>query len=192
MYYKNRDIEREEKVLELYRKGMTCTNIEKALGINRRSVYRILNRNKVSLVKTINNECDICGGEIRNNTKNRTRCGSCQTKLRRYIIKVNAVAYKGGKCERCNWSGDLSGYDFHHINSSLKKFSISAEKLTSKKWKDIIAELNKCELLCALCHRLEHSDYRNEKMLSLAKVKKKKHWEKEELIKCLNDSKYFR
>ena len=29
------------------------------------------------------------------------------------------------------------------------------------KWELVKLELDKCDLLCALCHRLEHSNYKN-------------------------------
>lgn len=164
--------------MELYRSGMTCTGIEKSLGINRRSVYRILNRKSVQLVRVINNECDICGGPIKNNPKNRTRCAPCQVKLRRYMLKAKAVDFKGGKCQRCGWSGSLCGYDFHHMDPSKKRFLINAKTMTTHSWDKIVEELNNCELLCAICHRIEHSDYKNETMLKLIGIKREKHWEK--------------
>jgi hypothetical protein len=36
------------------------------------------------------------------------------------------------------------------------------------KWDDIKKELDKCILLCAICHRIEHSQYNNELFLKEA------------------------
>jgi hypothetical protein len=65
----------------------------------------------------------------------------------------------GGKCSRCDWSGDISGFDFHHLDPSVKDFNPNGRELASKSWTIVKTELDKCELLCALCHRLEHSSY---------------------------------
>ena len=70
-----------------------------------------------------------------------------------------SVNYLGGKCKQCGWSGDLSGFDFHHRDKDEKHFDPSAAKLANKSWEVVKQELNKCDLLCAICHRKEHSKY---------------------------------
>ena len=55
---------------------------------------------------------------------------------------------------RCGWSGHVAGFDFHHRDPTLKDFNICLA--TGKAWEVVRAELDKCELLCALCHRLHH------------------------------------
>jgi len=37
--------------------------------------------------------------------------------------------------------------------------------MANTKWEIVQKELDKCELLCSYCHRLEHSKYTNEKFL---------------------------
>ena len=44
-------------------------------------------------------------------------------------------------------------YDFHHRDPSQKDFSISKNAKSFEKCKQ---ELDKCDLLCANCHRLRH------------------------------------
>jgi hypothetical protein len=46
-------------------------------------------------------------------------------------------------------------YDFHHKDPNEKDFMISKQ---AKSFEAIKAELDKCELLCAVCHRFEHDD----------------------------------
>jgi len=102
-------------------------------------------------------ECKICKKEFKNyNNSNRTRCGGCNTKIRRYRTKLAAVKYLGGKCERCGWSGEIAGFEFHHKNKEEKDFNIGM--VANKRWELIKKELKKCELLCSICHRIEHSN----------------------------------
>jgi hypothetical protein len=41
--------------------------------------------------------------------------------------------------------------------------------MANMSWDRVKNELDKCDLLCALCHRLEHSNYSNEKLKEVAK-----------------------
>lgn len=75
----------------------------------------------------------------------------------------------GGKCVRCGWKmkslEELSAYDFHHPNDD-KIFSIS--KMGNKNWETIVDEIKKCDLLCANCHRVEHSKYDDARLIKIA------------------------
>jgi hypothetical protein len=75
---------------------------------------------------------------------------------RRLKIKQMAVDYKGGKCEKCGYDKCIDALEFHHLNESEKEFGIG-EKGHTRSWEDIKKELDKCVLLCANCHREEHS-----------------------------------
>lgn len=162
--------EREKEVIRLYTQELeTCTKIAVKLKLERKSVYRILERNKVSLRPPEKKKCSICSKEILvEKNKNRSRCNTCNTNIRRYRVKKKAVDYKGGKCEKCNWCGNISGFDFHHSNPKEKDFEINGRVIASMKWDDIKKELDKCTLLCAICHRIEHSQYNNELFLKEA------------------------
>ncbi len=72
---------------------------------------------------------------------------------RRKGLRERAVAYLGGKCVICGYSGCASAFDFHHVELWLKDFTIS-DRMTS--WERIEPELRKTELLCARCHREVH------------------------------------
>ena len=131
-----------------------------------------MKRNNIKLREKIYINCNICKRKINKKSKkskNISRCGTCSTKIRRYRAKNYAVSYLGGKCKKCNWSGDISGFDFHHRNPEEKEFCINAGTVANRKWEIIKNELDKCDLLCALCHRLEHSDYQNESLIADAK-----------------------
>lgn len=56
-------------------------------------------------------------------------------------------------CARCGYHGHPRGLDFHHLRD--KKFLIGRRnQMSSKK---LLAEVMKCEVLCAICHRIEHA-----------------------------------
>ena len=85
----------------------------------------------------------------------RTVCNSCTVSKRRWKSKLELIAKLGGKCQRCGFVGHPGSYHFHHKDPSKKLFEINANKLLTK---DRISEINKCELLCANCHCVEHSN----------------------------------
>lgn len=88
----------------------------------------------------------------------KTQCGrrfcmSCWTRVRRCRTKLLAIKLLGGKCVRCGWKGHPATFDFHHVGG--KDFAIGSA--AHKSWAVVWKELQKCELLCANCHRVEHS-----------------------------------
>ena len=72
--------------------------------------------------------------------------------------KAKLVASRGGKCEHCQQSFiHPCVYDFHHIDPTVKEFGIGfALTRTSIPIEDLLKELDKCLMLCANCHRIEH------------------------------------
>lgn len=147
-------MERDKKIIEMYNSDISATDISNELGIARKTVYRALERHNITLHKDRPNTCKLCGDESK-----KKLCGTCNTNLRRYRVKKLAVEYLGGQCKTCGWEGDLSGYDFHHRDPNEKDFNPSARYLASITWDEAKVELDKCDILCALCHRLEHSTY---------------------------------
>lgn len=76
---------------------------------------------------------------------------------RRYKkLKLDAVAYKGGKCERCGYDKCNGAMTFHHTDPSIK--DADWNRMRKWSWEKIKAELDKCEMLCANCHHEEHYD----------------------------------
>lgn len=66
-----------------------------------------------------------------------------------------AIQYLGGKCKDCGFSGHWAAFDFHHRDPSTKEYDWNKLKLKSKQ--AIMNELDKCDLLCACCHRVRHT-----------------------------------
>lgn len=78
-----------------------------------------------------------------------------RTQERRVRNKLKAIEYLGGKCHHCSIvSEHRSIYDFHHIDKTEKEADPGS--LMHYSWKRIQKELDKCILLCANCHRIEH------------------------------------
>lgn len=75
---------------------------------------------------------------------------------RRRKIKAMAVEYKGGACMLCGYNKCASALDFHHIDESSKKFGLGLSGLT-RSWVRVKAEVDKCIIVCANCHRELHA-----------------------------------
>lgn len=73
---------------------------------------------------------------------------------RRSRLKLEAIKKFGNACYDCGISYPSQVYDFHHLNPKKKNFSWKKMRQVSKKKRD--AELSKCVLLCANCHRIRH------------------------------------
>lgn len=71
--------------------------------------------------------------------------------------KLALIDYKGGQCEICGYNNNLAALEFHHIDPDLKKFQLDAKHLSNSKWEIIKEEADKCQLLCARCHREIHN-----------------------------------
>jgi hypothetical protein len=103
------------------------------------------------------NKCKYCGKVYfydRSKGHRKDICKSCRTRLYRYDLKKKLVDIAGGKCIVCGYNKCIRALDFHHRNPSEKKFSLSTPD--SHKINDLIIEINKCDLLCANCHREIH------------------------------------
>lgn len=75
---------------------------------------------------------------------------------RRQILKEKAVAYKGGKCECCDYDKYVGALEFHHKDPEAKSFGISHSGFT-RSWKALRKELDKCLLVCSNCHKEIHA-----------------------------------
>ena len=75
--------------------------------------------------------------------------------MRRRKIRFMAIAYLGGKCSRCGYSKYPEVLEFHHKDPKQKDFNLSS-KGHCRSWERVKAEIAKCDLLCANCHREIH------------------------------------
>jgi hypothetical protein len=69
--------------------------------------------------------------------------------------KLKAIEYLGGHCTDCKNEFPPYVYEFHHLDPTTKKYTIT--RIMGRKWENIVPELNKCVLLCANCHRIREN-----------------------------------
>lgn len=85
-------------------------------------------------------------------------------KHRECLLKRKGIAFLGGKCIGCGETHPAM-LQFHHRNPSEKEFSVTTKQMSCSKqypWSRIEKELEKCDLVCANCHFLEHNTWRDE------------------------------
>lgn len=95
----------------------------------------------------------------RNKGKLHSWCRPCFRKPqleRRQRKKEKAIQYLGSECNRCKGTFHHSIYEFHHIDPSQKDLNVS--KILNSSWEKIKKEVDKCELLCANCHKIRHHE----------------------------------
>lgn len=69
--------------------------------------------------------------------------------------KQRIIDVMGGKCTLCGYNRCNDALDLHHLNPEEKDFEVSFRPCIS--WDRTSAEIKKCILLCANCHREVHS-----------------------------------
>jgi len=70
------------------------------------------------------------------------------------LRKLEAIDYLGSQCSHCHNTFHPAVYEFHHRNPEEKDRDPS--KMLQLSWAKLKAELDKCDLVCANCHRLHH------------------------------------
>jgi aconitase B len=83
-------------------------------------------------------------------------CGSCIANRGRFKKKSLLIAYKGGKCENCNYDKNQAALSFHHLDPKEKDFEISGKHCLSLE--RLKKEVDKCSLLCLNCHAETHAN----------------------------------
>lgn len=106
--------------------------------------------------------CLVCSPFGGHNTRDLTkpkRPSSSQTeKFWRYQSrerkdrKTRLVELRGGECRVCGYKKCIAALEFHHRDPKTKVFELSKSNLL-RRWDVVLAEAEKCDLLCANCHR---------------------------------------
>lgn len=88
-------------------------------------------------------------------------CKKCQNgstykhqKVRAEDRKKRLIQVFGGKCMLCGYSRNYAALCFHHTRD--KELKLDARTMSGSRWDDILAEAQKCQLLCANCHNEVH------------------------------------
>jgi len=103
------------------------------------------------------NRCG-CGRIYEINRKkgnSRTKCNSCRSKVQKLNFKQYICSIKGSSCQVCGYSNSYRALVFHHKDPSIKDFNLNTTN-GRKALDKVLAELDKCILLCQNCHREEH------------------------------------
>jgi DNA-directed RNA polymerase subunit M/transcription elongation factor TFIIS len=76
------------------------------------------------------------------------------------------LEYAGGmKCVKCGYDKDIPDvYEFHHVNPTEKDPSWGKMIANNHKVETMKAEIEKCIILCANCHRETHWILKQEKI----------------------------
>ena len=98
--------------------------------------------------KTWNAHYHKYGSRYRARAVERTRI--IKDKLRQQMLEYLSDKY----CLRCEIS-DPRVLEFDHINPKTKSYSIAHGIASTLSWKNIMTEIDKCQILCANCHKIK-------------------------------------
>ena len=109
-------------------------------------------------------------------------CKQCENKQRhewrlRHAreMKQRAVEYLGGSCKRCGYAKSFYALEFNHIGD--KKYEPTRMFYKGLSWLVIKKEIDKCELLCANCHReITFGNTISNSKKNLIKINKTRRW----------------
>lgn len=96
--------------------------------------------------------------------EHKTHCRPCQrasVKKRRAAVRDTMIDERGGACESCGYNKCRAALDWHHLDPSKKDFHVGDGNTRSIAITR--AEVAKCKLLCANCHREAHDAIANQK-----------------------------
>ena len=112
-----------------------------------------------SLILVRRHQCARCR-RIKEKTRNLARGLTARGRIRcqkRPSAKDQYLQLKRGMvCVRCGFSAHPECLDFHHRDPASKTFTIS-KKVGDVKHETLLAEIEKCDVLCANCHRMVHA-----------------------------------
>jgi len=109
------------------------------------------------VVKDTPRICSVCKKEYiydREKGHRAKMCSSCKALTSSQKNRKKAVDHCGGKCQICGYSKTVNGLCFHHVDPRDKKFVIS--KNYTIKWESLKEEIDKCLLVCLVCHAEIH------------------------------------
>jgi len=161
----------QEQVRTLVQQGLLLREIVQQVGVFQTTVSRCMRDMGVKIERRgpkpgrLNRACRHCGETSiekflrRGDGHTSSLCRECHAKRSAYRYrhrKMEALAYKGGKCEECGYSKCAGSLHFHHRDPTQK--DPEWNKLRALPLEKIKSELDKCVLLCANCHGEHHWD----------------------------------
>jgi len=95
--------------------------------------------------------------------RRKAKCQRCLQDWERSKFQERIYKIVGGKdkmkCCSCGYDKCAAGIDFHHVDPTTKDHLVSGMKNYSEK--KLRAEIEKCIMLCCMCHREYHADLRS-------------------------------
>jgi hypothetical protein len=113
--------------------------------------------------------CKICGKPLTgkqtkfcsSTCKNRDLQSYEAQQKRGLTRKLEIIKAAGGRCSLCGYHKNLAALVFHHTNPDGKDFKLDMRSLSNRKLEPILAEIDKCILVCANCHAELHNPHLN-------------------------------
>lgn len=105
----------------------------------------------------LSSECKLCHRKMRNEhyIKNTKKEISRATERKREL-SLKLKEYKSNLCcVRCGFNHPAT-LQFHHTDPTIKDMAVSRIVAVGRSWDRILNEINKCVVLCANCHAIEH------------------------------------
>lgn len=82
-------------------------------------------------------------------------CKANRTKLQRDKRAYILYSERGKCCALCGvYHSNPSFFDWHHIDYTDKVYEVKT--MINSKWEKVLAEADKCIMICPNCHREEH------------------------------------
>lgn len=98
------------------------------------------------------NVCKKCGRDV----KSRSECATCRVTSHRQRKAKQIRILFGGRCIRCGYDRCFQALEFHHRDPKTKDKSVKLSS-GSASMRRMVEEAEKCDLLCANCHREIHN-----------------------------------
>ena len=98
------------------------------------------------------------------NSAGRYRCQKCRvlyTTNKRRKNKRKLIELFGGSCSKCGYNKCEAALTFHHLDPTIKDYSISSKGL-SVSLEKLKKETTKCILICFNCHMESHWNSNND------------------------------
>jgi IS30 family transposase len=123
----------------------------RADGMTYEAIGKVLGRSKSAVRTRLNPEAAEKSREAslryhKNNPEGSYRRRKAQ---RRELAKIKL----GRGCADCGYAGHSAALDFDHVHGD-KQFNVGQMASDHRPWEQIEAEIAKCEVVCANCHRI--------------------------------------
>lgn len=98
------------------------------------------------------------GTQVSGRKKWKAACKSCDLIRRKGKMEsIIREVFPLFSCEVCGYDKCKAALDFHHLDPAEKDFNLASISSTNRSKDKVIAELQKCVLLCSNCHREHHA-----------------------------------